>query len=354
MRLHGRQYTRREIEAHVGRMEQLGGIRRMALAEGNETGATIIAVRTGAGLAYEVTPDKGMDISMAAFSGSSLAWQSANGDAHPSYYDDQGTGWLRTAAGGLFMTCGLISAGSPGMYDGRTYGQHGRAHHTPARQVSAESSWVGDEMELIIRGVIEETSIFGGHLRLRREIRSRMGENAIVIRDLVENAGFKACPHMMLYHFNFGYPLMTEETKIRFPGGKVKAREAELPIDGYDRWEQPDANYEERVYYHELPESPDGWAEVAVHQPRFPLAAGITAPATLKLAWKTALLPRLVQWKMPGAGVHALGIEPANCGVEGLEVERQRGTLRMLEPGESVQYELKLSIDASMDVEEES
>ncbi|QHT59577.1 aldose 1-epimerase family protein [Paenibacillus lycopersici] len=344
MQLHGRPYTRREIEARVGRMEQIGGIRRMTLAEGNETGTSVIAVTTGAGLAYEVTPDKGLDISAASFAGASLAWQSANGDAHPSYYDDQGTAWLRTAAGGLFMTCGLMNVGSPGTVDGVAYGQHGRAHHTPAKQVSAESVWCGDELELRVRGVLEETSMFGGHLRLRREIRSRAGENAIMISDTVENAGFRACPHMMLYHFNFGYPLMTEETRLTFPGGRVAAREAEVPVDGYDRWEPPNADYAERVYYHELPQTADGWAEVAVKQERFPLGGGHTAPMAVRLAWTTDTLPRLVQWKMPGAGVHALGIEPANCGVEGMAVERERGTLRMLEPGETVHYELKLTI----------
>lgn len=344
MKLHGRKFTRREIEARVGRTEQFGGIRRMTLAEGNEQGASVIAVNTGAGLVYEITPDKGMDIAMANFAGASLAWQSANGDVHPSYYDDRDAGWLRTAAGGLVMSCGLINVGSPGEYEGTKHGQHGRAHHTPAKHVCAESIWNGDELELVARGMIEETAIFGGHLRLRREISSKVGENTIRIRDVVENAGFKACPHMMLYHFNFGYPLMTEQSRIRFPGGDVLPRESSVPVEGYDSWQAPDAEYRERVYYHDLPETADGRAEVAIHQPSFPLPFGETMPLTVKLGWKTDTLPRLVQWKMPGAGVHALGIEPANCGVEGMDAEKQRGTLRMLEPGESVEYELELSI----------
>jgi hypothetical protein len=48
---------------------------------------------------------------------------------------------------------------------------------------------------------------------------------------------------------------------------------------------------------------------------------------------------------MPGAGVHVLGIEPANCLVEGRAVERERGTLVILEPGEQRTYELQLSIE---------
>ncbi|RAP75007.1 aldose 1-epimerase family protein [Paenibacillus montanisoli] len=345
MRLHGRHYTRREIEARVGRIEQVGGIRKMMLTEGKEAGSTVLQVRTGAGLAFDVMPEKGLDISSASFCGGSLSWQSANGDVHPAYYDDQELGWLRTASGGLLMTCGLISAGSPSKVDGRAYGLHGRAHHTPARQVVAEGWWEGDEYEMRIAGVLEETSMFGGHLRLRREIRCRLGENRVTIRDVVENAGFQASPQMMLYHVNFGYPLLTEEARIVFPdGGKVVPREADLPVEGYDRWDAPDPDYLERVYYHELPESADKRAAVTIHQPKFPVAAGSSQPIEVQLSWTTDTLPKLVQWKMPGAGLHALGLEPSNCGVEGMDIEWQRGSLVMLAPGASVGYELELTV----------
>jgi hypothetical protein len=56
-------------------------------------------------------------------------------------------------------------------------------------------------------------------------------------------------------------------------------------------------------------------------------------------------LPRLIQWKMPGAGVHVLGIEPANCLVDGRAYERGQGTLAFLAPGEQRTYELRLDIE---------
>jgi hypothetical protein len=62
------------------------------------------------------------------------------------------------------------------------------------------------------------------------------------------------------------------------------------------------------------------------------------------LSWSTSQLPKLVQWKMPGAGVYVLGIEPANCYVEGRDVERQRGDLKILDPGETQTYEINLEL----------
>ncbi|SEO51687.1 aldose 1-epimerase family protein [Paenibacillus sp. OV219] len=344
MKLYGKNYARREIEARVGRIEQIGGIRKLTLADGNENGSSVISVRTGAGLAFDVMPDKGLDLSAATFSGNSVSWQSANGDVHPSYYDDKDMGWLRTASGGLLMTCGLINVGSPSSSGGKSYGLHGRAHHTPAKQVVAEGYWAGDEYEIRIAGIIEESSMFGGHLRLRREIRTRLGENRISIRDVVENAGFEACPHMLLYHFNFGFPLLTEQTELVFPKGNVRAIVEGVPVEGYEKWTAPAAPYHERVYYHDLEHAADGRQSVTIRQPEFPIAAGQSAPIALTLSWNSDTLPKLSQWKMPGAGIHVLGIEPSNCGVEGMETEKERGTLVMLEPGESREYELDLTI----------
>ena len=39
-----------------------------------------------------------------------------------------------------------------------------------------------------------------------------------------------------------------------------------------------------------------------------------------------------------------MGIEPANCHVEGRAAERERGTLQFLEPGEARTYELALEV----------
>ncbi|HEX9973714.1 MAG TPA: aldose 1-epimerase family protein [bacterium] len=347
MQLYGRKWSQREIEARIGRLEQIGGIRHFKLTEGSEADVDLIQVRTGAGLAYYVSPMRGLDISLAEFGGTPISWQSPNGDMHPAYYNPDGIEWLRTAVGGLLMTCGLRQVGSPGQDAGESLGLHGRIHHAPAKQVSAQGTWVGDEYEILIRGIVEETRIFGEYLRLTREIHSRIGENQICIKDKVENVGFEPTPHMMLYHFNFGFPLMSEATTISFPSNKVIPREQETPLEDFDKWQTPCAGYRERVYYHEAmiaSSENEGWTNAIIKNPTFPLPGGLTCSLEACLSWNTKNLPRLVQWKMPGAGVYVLGIEPANCYVEGRAKERERGTLVTLAPGESLDYELQLEI----------
>lgn len=50
MKLYGKEWNRRELEARVGRLEQIGGIERFTMNEGAEEGVEAIRVRTGSGL----------------------------------------------------------------------------------------------------------------------------------------------------------------------------------------------------------------------------------------------------------------------------------------------------------------
>ncbi|MCX6044472.1 MAG: aldose 1-epimerase family protein, partial [Chloroflexi bacterium] len=320
------------------------GVRRYQLSEGLEAGVEQIQVRTGAGLSYMVTPSRGMDISLAEFCGAPISWQAANGDVHPAYYDKDGLEWLRTAAGGLLMTCGLSQVGAPTVDRGQPLGLHGRIHHLPARQVVAEGRWVGDEYEMRVSGVIEESRIFSEHLRLTREIRSTLGSNRLTLTDVVENIAFEPAPCMLLYHFNFGFPLLMDETTFRFPSQRVTAREAETPVAGYDRWQAPEVGHQERVYFHEELDVKAGWASASIHNPHFPLGAD-AAPLVVKLSWAVDTLPMLVQWRMAGTGAHVLGIEPTNCGVLGREKAREQGTLPLLEPGEARTFAIELAVE---------
>ena len=344
MQLYGQTWRRRELEARIGRLEQIAGVRRMALTEGKEAGVEQIQVRTGAGLCYYVSPTRGLDISLAEFCGAPISWQAANGDVHPAYFDDKGLAWLRTAAGGLLMTCGLTQAGAPGRDGEQELGLHGRAHHIPARQVAAEGRWQGDEYEMRVAGLVEESIIFGEHVRLAREIRSKLGSNTIEITDVVENLAFTPAPLMLLYHFNFGFPLLTEETVMRFPSHKVWPRDAWSPLEGHDRWAPPEPGHKERVYLHEEIDTVDGWASASVHNPRFPIGAE-RKPLIVRLSWATENLPRLVEWRMAGAGEHVLGIEPTNVTVLGRADARQQGTLVTLAPGEARTFAMRLDVE---------
>jgi len=55
-------------------------------------------------------------------------------------------------------------------------------------------------------------------------------------------------------------------------------------------------------------------------------------------------LPRFIEWKMMGEGTYVVGLEPANCLVEGRDKERERGTLQFIEPGGRRHYETEIGV----------
>jgi len=248
--LYGRRWTRRQLEARTGRTGGLFGLRRYKGTEGFEAGVEWIRMQSGAGLEVELCPSKALDIGRASFFGVPLHWSCVNGDVHPAYYEPSGAGWLRTASGGLLMTCGLANVGEAAAEQGEAHGMHGRIHHIPAGQVTAEGKWEQDRYEMRVAGVMEESAIYRSCLRLEREVAMVAGENRIALTDTVTNFGFRPAEHMMLYHFNFGFPLLEERTSFVFPHSSEVTRLGGGEAIGYKSWPAPDAAGAEAVYEH--------------------------------------------------------------------------------------------------------
>jgi hypothetical protein len=82
--------------------------------------------------------------------------------------------------------------------------------------------------------------------------------------------------------------------------------------------------------------------EVRLVNPAFNHQSGVQAGLGVYLRYARAEYPIFVEWKMMGEGLYVVGLEPANCHVEGRTKERQRGTLVMLEPGEVRTYRLEI------------
>ena len=72
-------YEETECMRYAGSMAQLADARLMALAEGNGRGDRVIAFRNGSGLAFTVSPDRGMDLVDCSFGGIPLVFRSQTG-----------------------------------------------------------------------------------------------------------------------------------------------------------------------------------------------------------------------------------------------------------------------------------
>ena len=337
-RLFGRTFDRHGLLARTGDLSQVAGIRLMTLEDGPSRGVRIADVRTGSGLRFQVTLDRGMDIALAEYRGIPLAFRTPAGDVHPSRFDPVGRGWLRTFAGGLMTGCGMTYLGSPCMDLGEELGLHGRLSHLQAEGVAASERWEADECSLLLAGSLRESSMFGENLLLARSIETEVGSSRIAIRDAVRNEGKTRTPLMMLYHINAGWPLVDEGSRLLLGGGTTEPRDraAAAGLSEARICSAPVPGFEEQVFYHDCAADAGGYASALLENGA--MALGLT------VRFRKKELPRLVQWKMMGEGTYVMGIEPANCRVGGRDAERRAGTLRFLDPGQECHFEVQIGV----------
>ena len=340
--LFGHDYTRDDLMRRVGSISQIGGVRPSKLTEGRAKGVRAIDFNLGNSLEFTVVPDRGMDVFAARFQGMSLAWHSAGGMTAPPYYEPEGLGWLRSFAGGLVVTCGLTYAGAPTVDQGQELGLHGRVSNLPATGVHAAGCWDGDDYLMWASGEVRESVVFGENLYLFRKVWARLGERRFYIEDLVRNESYRQVPHQILYHINLGFPLVDAGSRLLTPSARVTPRDDEAR-KGASEWNiitDPIPGFAEKVYYHEMQADDEGYVRAAVVN--FTLWQG--EPFGLYVKYRKEQLPRFIEWKMMGEGDYVVGMEPANCGVEGRNVDREQGTLVFLQPGEERQYQLELGL----------
>jgi hypothetical protein len=337
--MYQRTWNREELLQRVGHMDQLAGIRSVEGADGLARGSRMFEVWTGGGLTFTVHTDRALDITTFRYKDIPLAWHSSGGAVHPAHYEPEGLGWLRSFAGGLLATCGLDQFGAPNVDQGEALGLHGRISNLPGRFVTYRTGWADEQYVLEMSGEVRQTRLFGENLVLRRRILSWLGASSIRIEDVVTNEGFAPWPHMILYHFNLGFPLISEATQLLLDVDETVARDADAAagLDAWDTFEAPTPGYKEQVFHHALRADAEGRVQIEVANRAIGLG--------LRWRYDRATLPHLFEWKMMGEGAYVLGIEPANSsGIGGRADARQKGDLPVLEPGESRRYVIDVEV----------
>jgi hypothetical protein len=335
LRIFGRSYAKDELRRLVGGMPQLAGIRLVELADGRVRGMRAAEVYTGSGFRFQVLVDRGLDLGPAEFSGRPLAWlHPALGSA--ALHETGGIGWLRTFGGGLVTTCGLDHFGPPDP-EGEGYGLHGRASHLPAENLRVRQEWRDDEYVLEIEGETRQARLFGENLRLERRVSTRLGATSLVLEDRVRNEGFRPAPLAVLYHCNFGYPVVSPDSELLVRDRSVRPRDpvAEAGLADHLRFGPPTPGFAEQVFFHEPSSDAGGFASAAIVNRALGFGAFVR--------WRAAELPVLAQWKMTGEGEYVCGLEPSTHAMtKARREQRENGSLRDLAPGESVSFRLEI------------
>ena len=132
-------------KAYNGHPSQLCGVEEVRLVGGKGDGMRLLQVRNATGLEFTVAADRCADIYRLIFKGDNMGYFSANGYVAPAYYDDIGTGFLKSFTAGFLTTCGLSTMGTGGEDAGEQLPLHGTIGNTPCEHIY----WTEDDDNLM-------------------------------------------------------------------------------------------------------------------------------------------------------------------------------------------------------------
>jgi galactose mutarotase-like enzyme len=317
-------------------------VTKQRLRGGLSDGVDLVRVDNGT-LAFSVLPTRGMGIWKAFLGETEIGWRSpVRGPVHPSLVplmEPGGLGWL-DGFDELLCRCGLESNGAPdfGENGQLIYPLHGRIANRPAHKV--EVSVDGDAGEIAVSGEVDEARLFFNKLRLFSEVRTKVGQPGLTVLDTVTNISAQECELELLYHVNFGNPLLTPGAQVVLPVSKMAPRDP-VAVENLPQWDQygPETpGSAEAVFFFELAADADGRTQALLKN-----AAGDMG-VTLKLDRNQ--LPYFIVWKnrQAAADGYVTGLEPAINFPNPKSFEKAKGRVAVLAPGESRTFEIAMDI----------
>jgi hypothetical protein len=314
-------------------------VRLEVLHGGRQEGVRLLHIDNGK-LKITLVPTRGLGILEVRSGDLRLGWDSPVREVvHPQHVNlasRGGLGWLEGFNEWL-CRCGLENNGQPG--PDRLINNvgdevvidlplHGKIANIPAQEVELHVQ-TKPPYRITVRGKVQETMLFGPKLELVAELSTEPGADTFQLRDVVVNRGAQQQEFQMLYHANFGKPLLDKGAKLVAPLLAVTPYNANAAraVKAYNEFLGPTPGYVEQVYLLAPKGDPQGKTTVLLHN-----AAGDRGAS---LSYSLKQLPYLTLWKNTGAEAdgYVIGIEPGTNYPNRRQVERKHGRVPKLAPG---------------------
>jgi len=313
------------------------------LSGGRQEGVDIIEVDNGA-MNFTVVPTRGFNIWTAHAGDLRLGWDSPVKEiVHPKFVslsERGGLGWLN-GFGEWISRCGLESMGAPCKDGNLVLTLHGRINYIPASHVEVCFE-PAPTPRIVLRGIVDESLMFGPQLRLAAEISTEIGAHSLTLDDAVTNLADVPQELESLYHINFGAPLLGSGAEFVAPVRKVIPRDSRAALGdmaGWNSYTGPHApGYTEQVYLMELFADRSEMTET--------LLKSADGNRGALVSFSVHELPFMTLWKneAPSKTGYVTGLEPGTSYPNPRPIERAAGRVPKLNGGES--YHSKVTIRA--------
>jgi len=328
-------------------------IEKKTLRGGKQDGVDIITINNGK-LTITVVPNRGMSIQNVVMDDIRLGWDSPVKEiANPKYINLEsrnGLGWL-DGFNEWMVRCGLEFFGGPGtdQFIDNT-GQpskmnltlHGKTGNTPASEVAIVIEKT-PPYRIAVTGTVNEFTMHGPKLTIQTELSTIPGSNKFQISDKITNLSALSQEFGILYHTNFGPPLMEKDGKFLAPVKKVSPinEHSAKAVKTYDRYPGPIPGFPEEVYCIILYGDKNDKTIAMLENGGGDKAVSMT--------YSTKELPYFTLWKNPVAPEdgYVTGLEPGTGFPRNRSVERKFGRVPKLAPHQSRSFTIDYEIHNS-------
>lgn len=316
-------------------------VSKRTLHGGKQEGVDIIEVDNGR-MTFSVIPTRGMNVFRAQSGDVTLGWDSPVDEiVNPAFinlYARGGLGWL-DGFNEMLVRCGFEWAGHPAMDDGKLLTLHGRAGNTPASKVVVV---VDDESphRIHVRGRVDDKVFKFVDYEAWTDISTEPGSARLSISDTLTNRADYEREYQLIYHGNFGPPLLEEGSRFVAPVKQVTPfnDDAAKDMASWTTYRGPTRNFGEQVYNVVPYAGADGSTTVMLRNR--------TGDRGIAISYDTRALPYFSLWKNTDTMKegYVTGLEPGTGFAYPRRIERRFGRVPKLAGGASQTFVLDYEI----------
>lgn len=319
-----------QLLKQLGNIDQIAGIREARLLHGRGEGMEIAEFYNAAGLRFTVLPDRNLDLLDLSYKGVNFSFQSKNGPVNGNSFRSEDGEFCEQWPAGMLVTCGLDNVGGELRADAN-YPAHGRISSIPAKHYGTETKWQGDNYVLRAFGETHQSKVFGHHLCVERTIQTGLYDKKLILHDKLTNFEAEDTPYMLLYHINFGYPIVRSDSQIKI-SKHVRHDVAEL-CDDFEHMSAPIDGIDEELYlFTDLGDKACG----VIYNEALELGAYV--------AYDTKNLPNMLEWKRMKSHDYVAALEPCNTFCIDRQTAIKESKIAVLPAYSSIDNEIEIGI----------
>ncbi|MTJ84446.1 MAG: aldose 1-epimerase family protein [Telmatospirillum sp.] len=316
-------------------------VTKKTLHGGRQEGSTLITVETK-DLQVSLIPTRGMDIFAIKSGDLRYGWTSPVDEiVNPAYIAldmRNGLGWL-DGFNEMMVRCGFEWTGHPGREKDRLMSLHGRAGNTPASKVVVSVDDAPPHT-IHVRGLLKENTFKFSALETWTDMSVTPGVKTVKIHDELTNNSDYDRDYQIIYHSNFGAPLLEEGATVAAPVKEISPFNdyAKKGLTDWRTYPGPTRGYDEMVF-NLVPYADKDGRTVAMLRDK-------AADRGIAVRFDTRQLPVLTLWKNTDTlkQGYVTGIEPGTSYAYPRQIERTQGRVRTLAPNGTQSFDLEYQL----------